>query len=321
MKITGGNLLKLFIPYGLVKLFEVGRLNSSRAYFEEFKTVMPYGLVKLLDMKRTKTLRALFAPFEANSMLRGRHTGERCFILCTGPTVRTQDLRRLAGELVISVSSAYLHPDFQIFKPAYHCVPQITYGRMTENDVINWFRDVDQHVGDAEIVLSGSERALVEARELFGGRRVHYLLFDGDNGCSDEGVPDLTGPIPGPQSVPIMALMLALYLGCKTIYLLGTEHDHFITGTYTYFYDRSPVTGKDSSVDASGQVVMSRYDELQAFARLWRQYRWLRGCAARAGATIYNATAGGALDEFERVDFDALQLAGDAPMKPALEPL
>jgi hypothetical protein len=277
------------------------------------KAVVPYGLVRLVQGRVAGAPQRAVEPREDNSTLRGRHAGARCFILCTGPSVRKQDLRRLAGELVISVSSAYLHPDFRNFKPAYHCVPQITYGRMTEDDVIKWFRDMHEHLRDAELVLSRSERALVESRKLFESRTVHYLHFDGDRDYSNAGaIPDLDGPLPGPQSVPIMALMLALYLGCRTIYLLGTEHDHFITGTYSYFYDRSPVSGKDLSVDGKGNVVLSRYDELNAFARLWRQYRWLRLCAERAGATIYNATAGGALDEFERADFAALKLAGDA---------
>jgi len=276
------------------------------------KFVLPYGLVVRTEAWRAKPSRQVLEPFKENLALRDRHAGARCFILCTGPSVRRQDLRRLAGELVISVSSAYLHPDFGLFRPTYHCVPQITYGKMTEADVIRWFADMNAHLGPAEMILSSTERALVAAQGLFAGRPMHYLHFSGDTGMEDIGIPDLVGPIPGPQSVPIMALMLALYMGCKSIYLLGTEHDHFITGSYTYFYERSPMTGKDLSTNEDGSVVMARYDELHAFARLWRQYRWLRQRAAEAGATIYNATDGGALDEFERVDFRALVLAGDS---------
>jgi hypothetical protein len=288
MNITGRTLLKALVPYGLVRLFQ------ARA------AAAPQDLAKPLQ--------------DDNSALRGRHAGARCFILCTGPSVRKQDLRRLKGELVISVSSAYLHPDFDVFKPAYHCVPQITYGKITEGDVITWFRDMGEHIGEAAMILSSNEQALVESKGLFAGHRVHYLRMDGEADYSYGNVlPDLTGPLPGPQSVPIMALMLALYLGCTRIYLLGTDHDHFITGTYTHFYGRSPVSGKDNSVTSDGQVAISRYDELHAFARLWRQYRWLKLCAAQAGARIYNATAGGALDEFERAEYGALNLAGDAP--------
>jgi hypothetical protein len=286
MNITGRTLLKALVPYGLVRLLQ------ARA------AAAPQEFAKLL---------------QKNSALRGRHAGARCFILCTGPSVRKQDLRRLKGELVISASSAYLHADFEVFKPAYHCVPQITYGKMTEGDVITWFREMGEHIGEAAMILSSGEQALVESKGLFAGHRVHYLRLGGETDYSDGSVlPDLTGPLPGPQSVPIMALMLALYLGCTRIYLLGTDHDHFITGTYTHFYDRSPVSGKDNSV-TDGKVAISRYDELQAFARLWRQYRWLKLCAAQAGARIFNATAGGALDEFERAEYGALNLAGDAP--------
>jgi hypothetical protein len=182
---------------------------------------------------------------------------------------------------------------------------------MTEQDVVAWFRDMHAHLGEAEIVLSHSDFELVKTEGLFPGRCVWWLfLTTGDFG-PDSRLPDLTGPLPFPQSVPIMALMLALYMGCKKIYLLGTEHDQFLTGRYTHFYERSPVSGKDLSVDSQGRVLSSRYDEFNALARLWRQYRWLRRCAEEAGATIYNATLGGALDEFERVDFNTLKLAAD----------
>jgi hypothetical protein len=253
--------------------------------------------------------RALFA---VNKDLSNRHAGERCFILCTGPSVKEQNLSRLAGELVISVSNAYLHEDFALYRPKYHCVPQITYGLMTPRDVIGWFEDMHRRIGDAEMVLANAERELVAEHRLFLGRTVHYLNMRGDP-CEAASV-DLTGEVLSPQSVSIMASMLALYMGCKEIYLLGTDHDQFLTGKYTYFYDKSPVSGKDYTVRPDGAVSSNRHDELQALARLWRQYRWLRLVAEQMGATIYNASRGGALDEFDRIDFANMQLRGDASL-------
>lgn len=250
------------------------------------------------------------ALFTANKELANRHVGERCFILCTGPSIKDQDLSRLAGELVISVSNAYLHKDFASYRPKYNCVPQITYGLMTEEDVVSWFQDMHCGIGDAEMVLANSERKLVDERRLFPGRTVHYLNMRGDP--RESATVDLTGEVPSPQSVSIMASMLALYMGCKEIYLLGTDHDQFLTGKYTYFYEKSAVSGKDSTVNPDGTVSISRYDEFHAYARLWRQYRWLRLVAEQMGATIYNASYGGALDEFERIDYASMQLRGDA---------
>jgi hypothetical protein len=297
MKLTAGKLVKCMLPHGLVVLPEVIRLRSAAA-----------------------SERAHLANFAVNATLRDRHKGARCFILCTGPSVKAQDLRRLAGELVISVSNAYLHPDYNLVRPTYHCVPQITYGKLTPERAAAWLADMDKHIGGAEIVLSGEERTLVASHGIFRDRRVHYLHLEGDAWGSDaDALPDLTGRLPIPQSVPIMASMLALYMGCTDIYLLGTDHDHFLTGSYTHFYDRSLVTGTDISVGGDGRITTSRYEDFHALGRLWRQYRRLGECARRHGVTIRNATAGGALDEFERVDYNTLRLAGDGKGKGATE--
>jgi len=280
--------------------------------------ILPHGLVRLRLALRAQSQRAaekrLLAQFSENRGLRGRHAGRRCFILCTGPSVKAQNLRRLAGELVISVSNAYLHPDCQSFDPAYHCVPHITFGAFTEDDAVRWLRAMDEHLGQAEVVLSHEQRKLVEAHRLFERRRVHYLYMDGGvSHPATEPFPDLAGRVPRPQSVPIMALMVALYAGCNEIYLLGTDHDYFLSGKYTHFYVKGLTSGKDPSADEAGRVLISRYDQFHELTALWRQYRWLKSCSAGTGVKIYNATAGGALDEFERVDFADMYLAGDPP--------
>lgn len=280
--------------------------------------ILPHGIFSLRQALRARSQRAadqaLLSEFSTNRALRGRHAGRRCFILCSGPSVKAQNLRRLAGELVISVSSAYLHPDCQSFNPIYHCVPHMTFGAFTEDDAVRWLRAMDEHLVQAEIVLSHEQRKLVEAHSLFERRRVHYLCMEGDVSYPEtDSFPDLTARVPRPQSVPIMALMVALYTGCNEIYLLGTDHDHFLSGKYSHFYAKAVTSGKDPSVDEAGRVLSSRYDQFHELVALWRQYRWLKSCSAGTGVKIYNAAAGGALDEFERVDFADLHLAGDPP--------
>jgi hypothetical protein len=124
-------------------------------------------------------------------------------------------------------------------------------------------------------------------------------------------VPDISGRIPGVQSVAIMCLMAAMYMGFKKIYLLGTDHDHFRTGEYTYFYEPTVLRGKDPSTNAEGKLVGSWYDELSALAVLWGQYRTINLMAERHGIQIFNATAGGELDEFPRANLESLIASGD----------
>ena len=248
-----------------------------------------------------------------NAALRNLHHGRRCFVLCNGPSVLKQDLAALEGELVISVSSGYHHPRYSLFRPWYHCVPQITYGMFTEEDAVEWFREMHERIGVAELFLNCTEEPLVRRHGLFPGRKVRYLWLSEDmDQLQTRAIPDLTTAVPRVQSVSVMCLMIAMYMGFRRIYLLGVDHDQFKTGEYKYFYVPTVLHGKDSEVHPDGRVRTSRYDEFQALARLWRQYRRLREIGAANGIEIFNATAGGELDEFPRVQFDSLFDGGAA---------
>lgn len=243
----------------------------------------------------------------ANTELKFRHRGRRAFILCNGPSTLQQNLQPLADEIVFSVSSGYLHPAYDKIRPRYHCIPQITYGRITEQDVVALFREMHERTGDAEIFLSATEEDLVRRHGLFPGRTLHYLfLHENFDRLLSRDIPDISTAIPGVQSVPIMGLMLGLYMGFEDLYLLGTEHSELVTRRYTYAFEPTVLKGKDFSTTASGEITTSRYDDLHALARLWRQYRVLREIAQAKGAKIWNATAGGELDEFPRADLAQL---------------
>ncbi len=281
--------------------------------------ILPYRIYNVLQDRRTKqleaerferdfgTLQRLAAP---NAALKGRHDGKRGFILCNGPTTLEQNLLPLADEIVFSVSSGYLHRDYDSIKPRYHCVPQVTYGRVTEDDVAAWFREMHARIGDAELFLSASEEEIVRKHGLFPGRKVHYVfLNDHFDAIPHDRIPDMAKAFPQLQSVAVMGLLIALYMGIKDIYLLGTEHSDFLTRTYRYAFEATVLKGKDLSIDASGRTLTSRYEDFHGLGRLWRHYRATRQIAEASGAHIWNATAGGELDEFPRVQLEAV-LAG-----------
>lgn len=239
--------------------------------------------------------------FGANSTFRDRHLGKRCFVLCNGPSINLQDLMPLRNEIVFSVSNGYHHKDYHVIRPRYHCVPQITYGLMTKDDVIAWFKEMDEKLGDAELFLSYTEMELIQKCHLFSKRNVNYVCMGRGFSPNESRIIDISHVVPKAISVPIMCLMNAMYMGFKTIYLLGTEHDSFAKREYKYFYEPTVLKGKDIAVSASGKLTNPMYDELRANMTLWSQYRMLKRIATANGISIYNATEGGLLDEFERV--------------------
>jgi hypothetical protein len=119
-------------------------------------------------------------------------------------------------------------------------------------------------------------------------------------------VPDPAASLPGVQSVAVLALLIGMYLGLDRLYLLGADHDHFRSGEYKYFYEPTVLRGKDLSVDEHGNLRGGWYVEFTALAALWAQYRNVKRIATANGVAIFNATAGGELDEFPRVALETL---------------
>jgi len=264
--------------------------------------IMNRILNRLRRAMRTLTFMVLHhGGLRRNRRFRNKHRGGRCFILCNGPSVLKQDLLPLQNEIVMSVSSGHLHKDFERIKPAYHFVPPVTYGMITEQDFVQWFEEMDSKLGEAELFLGSTEYQLVKTHSLFSRRYVNYLCTARQFRPNEIGIIDICGLVPIIQSVPIMCLIVALYMGFKEIYLIGTDHDSLATGEYKYAFEPTVLQGKDLAVDSEGNIRAPFYDELKAYLKLWTQYRHIKKIAQSNGVTIYNATAGGILDEFPRV--------------------
>lgn len=235
------------------------------------------------------------------------HNGERLFILCNGPSMKEMDLKRLENEHTMAVSNFYLHDDYRTIKPQYYCFAQFSYTeRFTKQVALDWLMDIQRHGGGPQYFFSTNEKGLIEKTHVMDNERVNYIYFGKDSLYYEDIC--LDKPIMPVQSVPIMCIQIALYMGFKEIYLLGTEHDIIMTSKYRYFYDnkKSIVDRKDISIGNNGEVNMKVEDLLKETKKLWEQYSVLKYIAESYGAVIFNATRGGMLDIFERVDFDTI---------------
>ena len=109
-------MLANFLPYGIWKLLQ---------------PYSPRGILRYLKHRNV---------LANNIALKNHAVGQksRCFILCNGPSVKLQNLESLKNEMVISVSTGYLHEQFSVIGPQFHCVPAISYGLISEADVVAW---------------------------------------------------------------------------------------------------------------------------------------------------------------------------------------
>lgn len=239
-----------------------------------------------------------------NRALKDRHAGQRGFILANGPSTATQNLLPLADEIVISVNAGYFHNHYNQIRPRYHCIPAIHYNELaTQSVYIDYMKEAHKNIGEAEIFLNASDNSFIKEHELFQGRTVHYIdMRTPMEPASDGKIFDLTKPVPAVTTVTIMCLMVAMYMGFKEIYLVGVEHSDWKTRKYVYPFELGATKGKDNSLDATGQPLQSNLEMFINMSRVWQQYRFLENLGRANGVKIFNATAGGELDEYERVD-------------------
>lgn len=245
--------------------------------------------------------------FRKNSIYKNIHAGERVFILCTGPSIAEMELTKLKDERTIAASGFYLHKDCQIISPDYYCIPSFENIYYDTDTAVELLKEIQKAMPSTKYFFSIHEKNLIEKIKEFEKECVNYITYSEISDYENTDI-DLAGNIMGPQSVAILALEIALYMGFQTIYLLGTEHDSLLTNRYTHFYDyNASIASKvNDEEDNQGNLHSTFGEQLKCTCKLWEQYEVLKKIAERMGAKIYNATSGGILDVFERVDYDTL---------------
>lgn len=236
------------------------------------------------------------------SHLRDRHRGERCFILAAGSSIGQQDIKKLAGENVISVSNTFVHADYELIHPRYHVLPHLLRGHgqlKPEESFVEWLKQMEEKTGAAEMFMHIGDKDMIDKHNLFKGRTIHwneYVPWDGN--CQNE--IDLAR-IPSIWSVSEYAISVAIYLGFDKIYLLGFDHDWF-NGLFVYFYDHN--TQHAMKLDTTGLSYVDSEFQMRRHADIFKKYK----CLYAIRQNIYNANANPNtyVDVFPKVDFDSL---------------
>ncbi len=243
--------------------------------------------------------KALLAP---NGEIKNSWQGKMCFILATGPSIKTQDLSKLSGTKCISVSNFFVHPDFAKLKPEYH-VFAASHTPITDEQFSSQFRDAEAHFPEGQkVFISATDKYLVDKYQLFKKQKVYYYLV-GDRrlGCTANSV-DFSKQIPVIKTVAHVAVYLALHLGAVEISLLGCDHNGILNyGKIHHFYDENK-----NAMTARGYDGNWNTFEITLLANLetWRIYREIKNYTERKGIRLWNSTPGSLLDVLPRKNFE-----------------
>ncbi|MFI5153329.1 MAG: hypothetical protein ACHQET_08360 [Chitinophagales bacterium] len=226
----------------------------------------------------------------------------RCFILATGPSIKSMDLSGLENEFCISVSNFFVHPLFNKIRPSYHIFAGI-HPPITNMQVGNWWEDAANAMeGNArtKVFINARDKKIQDEFSAFRNRPVHYYLEGGRYPVN------FTKQLPEIQTVVHIAIYLATYLGIKEIYLLGCDHSwilHFGKSSHFYHESQHALTRNNYS---EWSEIKDIGEEFRSYAVLWDIYRQIRTQALNKGVKIFNATPSSLLDIFPRRDLNEI---------------
>lgn len=212
------------------------------------------------------------------------HDGKRCFIVATGPSLRIDDLELLKekGELCISMNSIFRIFDRTAWRPTYHVMDDCK-ALNAYNELVDAWPVCAKFAGDTSKDFWKHPHA---ENVYCYHEHYEYYLDRLPKFSEDFSRRSYTG-----ATVTYTCIQLAVYMGFQEIYLLGVDFSYGgqSNGTnYPHFY-------KEERLQAVGHVVQVRL-----------AYQAAKQYTDSHNIKIYNATRGGRLDIFERVDFDCL---------------
>ena len=222
------------------------------------------------------------------------YAGRRCFIVATGPSLRMEDLETLHAhhELCISMNGIFHSFNQVAWRPDFFVMTDQLLVRYT--DVIDAMDVPYKLISDSN--LDFWRRPHPET--VYRMHVIYGHSMDDVNCFSD----DLVKGCYGNFNVTNACLQLAAYLGCHETYLLGVDFSQ-LRGTK----GRNSHFSKDYNKEIKDEDYQNPYtDELMHDLMLQGYQAARRYADQHAAFKIYNATRGGCLEVFDRVDFDTL---------------
>jgi hypothetical protein len=246
-----------------------------------------------------------------NKKFKNLHLGGRCFILGSGHSIAKQDLSRLSSEIVITQNHFHSHPSIALIKPNYHVVVPKYQPTEFDGDWRMWLHSMRNNLpGDCQFFMGHNTKYLVDEMNIFG-QSVNYIKSGFSNVFLKRAPVNLTKPIMTIPTVLTECLAIAIYMGFKEIYLVGFDLDQNIQlakgsdRNNIRFYGKSPITANRYESEYENDAARSGED-WYSMGIIWHQCNLLKKTAEMRNIRILNATEGGILNVFDRVNYSDL---------------
>ena len=263
----------LTIPLHKLKQLGVFMYHKSRAAVQFLETVP-----RLLGFRDSR-----FMPLKN---FKNKYKGKRVFITCTGPSLTIEDLEKLKNEYVFGMNSIALIHDKTDWVPDFFSCQ--------DEHVFDKIKDTMLSTNNGQVFLPYSYKHQCENRDdyvyyhICGAYHIYELIYGPKYFTKFKS--DCYINVYDGYSITYTILQLVMYMGFDEIYLLGADCNYL--GEKQHFIEHGVSDNKDRIADAAERLTVS--------------YSAAKRYADSHGVKIFNATRGGCLELFTRVDLDAV---------------
>ena len=155
------------------------------------------------------------------SQLKDKYLGKRCFIVATGPSLTVEDVEKLDDEITFGLNSIFMMYDQSSWRSTY-------YVCLDENHTIKMIDNYSEKLNDAcrQIkFFNKNSKKRIQSLEI---ENAVYLPISSVNDLLKEDEKfyfrqELDKGVYNGGTVTVMAIIIAMYMGFKDIYLLGVD--------------------------------------------------------------------------------------------------
>lgn len=231
---------------------------------------------------------------ERLAALKDIHKGKRAFIIGNGPSLKNTEMGKLKGEITFGMNRIYLMFPELGFKTTYLSVV---------NDLVIEQTASDLAALDIPKFLTWRSRRFFSRDQFTGPQTTNLPTFLYSTYDAPRFSPDVRGRVWEGATVTYVSMQLAFHMGISEVILIGVDHNYDAKGKPNATVTS---TGDDPNhFDARYFGAGFRW-QLPDLETSELAYRMARQAFEAAGRRIVDATVGGKLTIFEKVDYNTL---------------
>lgn len=225
--------------------------------------------------------------------LKGTKKGEKCFIIGNGPSLTSGDLKNISKYDTFASNRIYSIFTGTNWRPTYYLA--------IDNNILNDNLDKIVSIEAGTKFLNYTIKKKIKNRADINTKYINifgrYVISPASYETKHINF-NVAKSFSLSYSVTGVAIELAVYMGYSTIYLIGVDH------SYTKAITKDGILKETKGIkDYFGDLKSKSYS-IQYIDAVNSYYTALKKHAEQYGSTVYNATRGGKLEIFERINLD-----------------